>query len=293
MYGTNPKTGKPIRILKSDATIWRNQKTVVWYHEDFAPKKANRYEVICESLEDYQIAIRNHIRVDALILLQNTSQEIEFVRQKELHQHLMLFMARSIALSIGEKEFMSLRLSNVICIEEIHQIFPFVGREVPWNETREDAVTLAALILRATRIFGMDPSGLSPQRLAALQEKNIQLTAEASPQIPEFWLLTQFYRPDKARREREIKKCLEQNVKCSMVDKIILLNEKDFTDQFPADPKHKIHQEVVGKRLTYAMVIKWFQDNAPANTLCAFANSDIYLDESIKILWTTDIPLRL
>lgn len=289
MFGTNPKTGKPIRILKSEATIWRNQKTTVWYHEDFSPKQADRYEVVCLGLQDYRTAIRNHVRVDALILPSATPEAVEFLRAKHLHQHLILFMGRAIALAIGEKDFMALRLTNVVCLEEIHQIFPFVGREIPWNETPEDAVTLAALIMRSVRVFGIDPAKLHTRRMEHLKATGISLSTEAAPQIPQLWFLTQYYRPEKGRREREIKKCLEMNVKSPVVDKIILLNEKDFSDQFPADPQQKIQQVVVGKRLTYAMVIKWFQENAPQNTICVFANSDIYMDDSSKVLWTTNL----
>jgi hypothetical protein len=292
MYGTNPKTGKPIRILKTNTTIWRNRKTVVWVNEATSSRHLDRHDTVCVGLPEYQAALQKEIHIDALILNQVTRDAVEFVKAKQLHQTMLLFITRGIAAAIGEKEFLALRLANVVCLEEIHQVFPFVGKDLPWNGSVEDAVTLVALILRATRVLGVAPDKLSSDRKAHLDSTGIAFEAYETPQIPQLWFLTQFYRPDKARREREIKRCLEENVKCSFIDKIVLLNEKDFSSSFPSDPKKKIEQVVIGKRLTYALVLQWFQANAPPNTICVFANSDIYLDSSARHLWSMDLQDR-
>jgi len=289
MYGTNPKTGKPIRILKSDASMSRTQKTVLVLRPDFTPAHSERYERVCVGLPHYHALLDKLEDVDALVLMDTSPEEIAFVKAKHLHQSKILFISRAIANSIGEKDFLALGLANVICLEEIHQVFPFVSAQHPWNGTKEDALYLVALVLRANKLIGVDSGALYEARILANQATGICLEIEKEGKLPELWLLTQYYRPDKARREREIKKCLEMNIKCSMVDKIILLNETDLTKQFPSDPLHKIKQVVIKKRLTYAAVLQWFQQNAPPNTICVFANSDIFLDDSWKLLWSVDL----
>ena len=289
MYGTNPKTGKPIRILKSDASISRTQKSVVVLRPDFIPQHCDRYERICIGLDDYSALLKKSQDVDALVLLTASPEEVAFVKAKTLHQMKILFISRVIANTIGEKDFLALGLANVICLEEIHQVFPFVSVSHPWNGTKEDAAYLVGLVLRCNSLYGIDPTLVYQDRVEANALSGITLEVKKDVQVPELWLLTQFYRPEKARREREIKKCLEMNVKCSVVDKVILLNETDLSKQFPSDPTQKIQQVVIGKRLTYALVLQWFQANAPPNTICVFANSDIFLDETWKLLWSVDL----
>ena len=289
MYGTNPKTGKPIRILKSDASISRDKKTVIALRPDFIPTNAGRYERVCVGLSHYNDLLQKSQDVDALILMDGTQDEVEFVKAKVIHQMKILFITRKIATAIGEKEFIALGLANVVCLEEIHQVFPFVGVNLPWNETREDALYLVALVLRANHLYGVDPANLFNDRVEQTKKTDIHLLVEPTASVPQLWLLTQYYRPDKARRGREIRKCLEMNVQCPFVDKIVLLNETDQSKSFPSDPKEKIQQVVIGKRLTYATVLKWFQENAPSNTICVFANSDIYLDDSWRTLWSVNL----
>lgn len=289
MFGTNPKTGKPIRILKSEASISRTLKTVLVLRPDFVPEHCERYERVCVGLHHYNALLSKAKDVDAIVLMDASPEEIAFVKAKELHQMKILFITRAIANAIGEKEFLALGLANVICLEEINQVFPFVSVQHPWNGTKEDALYLVALVLRANKLIGVDSQALFEERILANQAAGICLEIEKEGKLPELWLLTQFYRPEKSRREREIKKCLEMNLKCSIVDKMILLNETDLSKHFPSDPSKKIKQVVIGKRLTYASVLQWFQENAPPNTICAFANSDIFLDESWKLLWSIDL----
>ena len=289
MYGTNPKTGKPIRILKSDASIWRNRKSLIVLRPDSLRERNERLERVCVGLPDYRKIQEKGSSVDILVLHEATGEEVAFVKNKMMNQSKLLFITRKIAVAIGEKEFLALGLANVICLEEIHQVFPFVGVHLPWNETVEDALHMVALVLRVAYLYGVDPKSLDQDRVAHTKKAEISLEVKEVAEIPQLWLLTQYYKPEKTRREREIKKCLEMNLQCPLVDKVILLNEKDFTSSFPSDPKHKIEQHVVGKRLTYALVVQWFQTNAPSNTICVFANSDIYLDNSWLSLWNVDL----
>ncbi len=64
----------------------------------------------------------------------------------------------------------------------------------------------------------------------------------------ETWVFTQFFKhPDKSRFS-EIKECLKRNCAAVDIDKIVLINEKDYSSDFNGS---KIKQIVNGKRLTY------------------------------------------
>jgi hypothetical protein len=101
------------------------------------------------------------------------------------------------------------------------------------------------------------------------------------------WYITQFYMPEKLKRQKEIKKCLENNVKSSAIDKVILLNESDQSDEFTASSK--VQQVIVGRRLSYKIVVEWIQQHVPDNVICVFGNADIYLDDSWKDVWSIQL----
>lgn len=284
MYGRNPKTGKAIRILKSDSSIWKNQKTLVWLKETIQKKILDRWETVCVGVNEVKSATNLGLRIDAVLLIENTNEEIQFLKQKHLHGSKMIFLSRRFVSIMGEAAFANLQLRNVVCLEEIRDVFPFVGNQ--WNGTKEDALHLLALILRVHRIVGLEESNMCQERVA--YTKSIGNAIKCMPDTtepPQLWFLTQYYKPKNLQREREVKKCLDENIENPLIDKIILLNEKTYS----LPKSNKIQQIVHGKRLTYGATIKWFQENAPSNTLCVFANSDIFLDESWLQIWSTNL----
>jgi len=131
------------------------------------------------------------------------------------------------------------------------------------------------------------PNGTTYSRLEHLKSLGMDLSCKEDQPLP-LWYITQYYKPEKARRAREIKKCLEQNVACSAIDKLVLLNEADFSSEFPKSDK--IYQDIVGQRLTYRKVVEWIVDNVPDNVICVFGNADIYLDgSSWRDLWSVSL----
>ena len=81
MYGRNPKTGKQIRLLKSESSIWKNQKTLVWLHDTLIKKNMDRWETLCVGMKDLNAAKAMNLRVDAIILTENSKEEIQFLKQ--------------------------------------------------------------------------------------------------------------------------------------------------------------------------------------------------------------------
>lgn len=284
MLARNPKTGASIRILRSEASLSRTKKTLVWLKNQDPSIPWNRWDTVCVGVRDVQRWEEQGKEVDFFLLMDSSQEEVDFFLSLDHVTYKMMFITRALVLAIGIQKFRSLQLTNVIVLEEAHLMYPFLGDE--WDKTPDDGVVMMAVILRMSTLIGM-PENYTSNRFKQFSEKQIQIQLRNETPMP-LWYITQFYKPEKTRRAREIKKCLEENAKCSVIDKFVLLNEKDFSEEFPKTTK--IHQEIVGKRLTYKMVVEWITQNVPDNVICVFGNADIYLDESSwKDAWSVDL----
>ena len=284
MLARNPKTGAPIRILRSDASLSRTRKTLVWLQNQSVDIPWERWDTVCVDVEDIERWEAQGKEVDFFLLTQSTKKEIDFFLSLNHANYKMIFIPKALVLAIGIQKFRSLQITNVIVMEEAHLMYPFLGEE--WNRTHEDGILMIAAIIRMSRLVGMPEEFHSPRlELFANQKMSLSLVNE---QPMPLWYITQYYKSDKPRRAREIKRCLDENAKCPVIDKFILLNEKDFSEEFPTTKK--IHQEIVGKRLSYKIVVEWIQNNVPEDVICIFGNADIFLDaDSWKDVWSLNL----
>ena len=266
MWGKHPKTGKPIRILQLDTSIWKDKKTLSWGSDIIA-------------------GARNATKGARILILaepQYKEEDAQWLSTGDSWQRFHIILASKETLnSIGEERLKEMKIGNLICLEECKELYPFL--EGPWDGTVEDASVIAAMLLR---------SAVLEQDHITTKRPHVQIQSIVSPR-PELWLITQFYKPESAKRGREIQKCLRMNLECPLIDRVVLLTENDFTAEYTKMPNQdKIQQDVVGKRLTYAMVIRWIAEKAPANTICVFANSDIYLDKTWEAIWQVSLENR-
>ena len=240
MYPINPRTGKEIKIIETSASVWRENKTLfysqdkcVWdtVHEGNNPT----YRIILSGNKEIKEASKNSK---------------------------LLLVAKSVLDSVE-----NLTVNNVICLEEIHLMYPHLGNA--WDGTVADAAVLMAGLLRYRRL-----AGIWNQRAVALN-----LVREDKPPA-KLWWITQFFKHGKSERASEIRKCLRENVSSRFIDKILLLNESPqaFTKS------DKIQEEIIGHRLTYQDVFERIY-NIPYNTIVVFANADIFIDDTFKELW--------
>jgi hypothetical protein len=281
MLAQNPKTGKPIRILRSDASLWKNQKTLVHLDTQSADIPWDRWDTLAVGVESIQKWEARGVKLDFIALLDAQPETVDWFLKADRQKYKMIFILVDLAKAIGEQKFRSLRILNLLCVDEIHRLYPFVGPM--WDGSKEDLVVEVAAVMRMSRIQGL-PLSYTSDRLNHLVSINgqIQLIDEVPKQL---WFITQYYKPEKAKRSREIKKCLEENLQSKCIDKVVLLNEKDFTAELPKNSK--LHQEVVGHRLLYSDVLQYIQTSVPPNTICVFANADIWLDSvSWKDVWS-------
>ena len=269
MWGQHPKTGKPIRILQMETSISKNRKTVLWVGPD-TPTEArwDRWEVGALGLQ-YLTPI-----TDILLLCDpnNTESEVAWLRTNKWRDLKMILASKKVLDILGDEELKNMKIGNMICLEEAKEIYPFIGPA--WDGTQNDAALIASILLRMTRAFGVHPNA----------ERTLLEASYTFPSPPQLWMISQFYKPPSAARAREIKTCLQKNLTNPLIDKVVLLTESTIKD-LPSSPK--ILQDVVGERLKYSTVIRWIAEKAPANTICVFANSDIYLDDTWKHIWST------
>lgn len=281
MLARNPKTGKPLRIIQSDASLWRDQKTLIWNAQPG-----------CRHLRGAVGSVA--IQPDTQILLlgadrEQLQEDLAWLKQKTAFARTLdvLIFSETLVQEIGVETLVSMRLSNLLCLEELPKLYPFVG--AIWDGTVEDAKAMVSIVLRVARSGPVAPS---EPRVTVASKLGISLLTEA-PASPPLWFVTQYYVPEKRKRAAEIRRCLQKNLECDVIDRIVLLNERSYKEQEPLLEAKKIHEVILGKRLTYAAVIRWIQEEVPEGVIVAFANADIYLDEeSFDALWNVNLEDR-
>lgn len=287
MLAQHPLTGKPIRVVKLSTQLWRDAKTLVYLSSESSSSIPwARWETCACGLETVKTLQKKGIEVHIPIFIDEPSITFDELELQSRDSHLVVVSLKVIQ-QIGMDAFKDGRLRNIVCLDEFIHLYSYCGES--WDGTVEDAVALLCMILKYSRVAGINSHLISNQRterLRAMQIKILEIYATPAP----LWLIQQYYRPDKAKRGREIKRCLEANVRCSYIDKIVLLNEADFSADFPKTDK--ILQKVVGKRLTYEMVIREIYDHVPEGAIVVFSNSDIFLEDSTKLLWSVNLADR-
>lgn len=278
MLAKHPKTGKDIRIMTMDTSVWRDQKTLVWFDDVPAAAAWNRWDVGTTSTVAAEKLLAAGIQLDVVICLDEGAQE--WLQAGHWRKSRLVVVPRRLVTAMGMDKLLELRMNNLLCVDEMHELYPFTG--AAWDGTAEDAKALVALVLHFGRSF---PVASDRTAFAATRGLKLQTTVE---QPKKLWLVTQYYRPDAGKRRTEIDACLKKNLECDVIDRVVLLNEKAI-----APPHPKILEKVVGKRLTYAALIRWIYEEAPADVIVAFANADIFLDAaSWRLLWSTDLDTR-
>jgi hypothetical protein len=272
MIAHHPKTGKEVRIIKSEGAIHKNAKTLVWLDTD-AEMDGYRWDVGTSNLDAWYYAKESNIPVKVVILMGDLDAAEEWLVSGLWKTCTMVAASSAVLDKIGMTKLASLGISNMICLEEMANVYPYL--ETPWDGTEMDARALVSVILHYTRSFPVTTSRSTTE--FGLTCSNVMETP------PQCVLITQYYKPSNPRRAKEVDTCLRKNVDCRYIDKIILLGEKIYDLPVASD---KIEQHVIGERLRFNIVIKWIYDHVNPNTHVVIANSDIYMDHTLGILWS-------
>ena len=257
MLAHHPVTGKEIRVIQTDASIWKESKTLRWGQ---GPSVWDTVSGVWESGSTPDFFIQLEDASDSHLKM--ISQQVK-----------VLLISRAVLGTRSVAEFKALQIGNVLGLEELHNIYPHIGG--PWDGTVEDAAVMLAGLLRYRNL-----AGVWNARASTLGLKQVTDTP------PRLWWLTQYYTPPTSKRRREIQKCLEINTKSKLIDRIILLNEKYET--LPVSSE-KVEQRSIGKRLTYADVLRAGAE-MPLDVILVFANADICIDDATwKQLWDVNL----
>jgi hypothetical protein len=287
MLAHHPITGKEIRILKTETHLYKSRKTMLWLKD--APDSANahkfqRFDTAVFSTQSAD-AYKPYLgRFPSAIVLREPSAATTAWLQTTAPKTLeLLFLSKAVMEAYGGPDkFVQEKFVNVICLEEMGEMYPQILGKVEDSWTDSDIFLAVSIVFRASRALNVEPTLYA----ATLQSA---YSLEVGPwQLPEpLWLIQQYYAPPKTKRAKEINRALQENLKNPCVDHILLLNEADMTSSLPQSDK--LQQIVIGHRLTYADVFAAIQQQIPSNAIVAFANSDIALTESWLTLWSVNL----
>jgi hypothetical protein len=258
MLAYHPVSGKEIRVIQTDASMWKDRNTLIY--GEYSPV----YDTV---FSDGSPTFRIQLEPASSSELQEASRKSK-----------LLFLSNRALSEIGVTEFKNLNIENVLNMEELHNVFPHIGDS--WDGTYIDAIVMIASLMRY-KCLGSLKEEIWNSRASSLG------LVKVSGKAPRLWWLTQYYVPGNAKRRREIQTCLQRNSNSKIIDKIILLNEEvvplGSLGQVP------IEQRVIGRRLTYADVIRIAAD-FPSDVIVAFANADICIDDaSWTDLWKVNM----
>ena len=219
MFATNPNNGKQIRIMKSDTSIWKDSKTLVWMKEPFSKdkKRWKRWDILVTSVDPAFLKWNP----DILLLTEETAEASAFLKTSAAKNIRFILVSRNALKTLNSEGFDVSSLGNVICLEEFENMYPFLGPE--WNGSVEDAIVCATIIFRYNRLVGLTPGH---DRLQKLRFDDLKLEIVESCKEPEpLVLILQFYKSPNKERNKELQKCLKKNLENEFVDEILL-----FTD---------------------------------------------------------------
>lgn len=175
-------------------------------------------------------------------------------------------------------------------LTNLHANFPFLS--VAWDGTLADAVAMVALFYRYRRLAAPAGTTYSEARAAHLGSLGVRTMMGTEP--PQIWLITQYFVHSVARRTKEFRQCLKNNLLNPYLDKVVYLNEKDLRSEWSSfRGKEKVVQEIIGERLTYKHLLQYTYEKVPENVIVVYANADIYLNDTLKELYAVAMEDKL
>jgi hypothetical protein len=265
------------KLLNLNAPTIRDQRTLIWLKDHDTSVNWSKWDGVVSSIADFNkwSALRANI-IGAVIT--EVGRGDDFIDQLyAISKKVSLVLLSQAVLSLKSQEFWSENFDNVLSLDIILDQYPFVGQ--PWDGSVADGIAIFSILCRYNRLIDC-PNGR--------RESNSGMRPN------ETWVFTQFFKHTNAARFKEIKECLIRNCACEHIDRIVLINEKDYTSEFADIPNAvKIQQVITGKRLTYADFLKYVHDDVPNGVHVALCNADIYFGDSLVDLHKINMSDRM
>lgn len=270
------------KLLNLSAPTLRNQRTLIWLQEQDSKQSSSqdntvnwsKWDAVITSISSYKYWSQYNTKIVGVVVTELPSIIDSFLDElfKVSKQVPMILISQTV-LALKSEQYWSDNFDNVLNLDNILEHYPFINN--PWDQTTNDAVAILGLLYRYNRIVDCN---VSVKRLTDLS--NITLTNGLIPN--ETWMVTQFFKHSNSKRFNEIKECLAKNCANPHIDKIVLINEKDYTDEFDKIPgSKKIEQFVSKQRLTYANFLQYVYDAVPNNVFTVLCNADIYFGDAL------------
>ena len=293
MLAHHPTTGQPIRILRTSTQIASSDKTLIWIRPEFVPShRWSRYYTVLNDPAAYTVCQE----YTAIIVSEITDAWMETL-PKICHSTSETLIVAPMNI-IKELERRGFHWTHTFLYEELYDGYPYLGEPLNAIDLIEKVIISIAHILRIKNIWWTSsivrdelPFSVRAQYDAWTHSCMGQLrllspTSDDSV-IPQIYLIQQYFKHSSNRRTRELNTCLEKNIECSYIDKIILLNEQEYSD-LPISPKLTYH--IIGHRLTFYDVFTSIQAYVPTGSYVVIANSDIFCTPSLSHLYR--IPMN-
>ena len=281
MLAHHPITGKPIQILRTAPQIAASPTLLVVSAAMAPSPRYGRYSV---AMTD-PAALSASATVSVVVALSDEwIAALPAVVAK--NPDVLVFAKRRIADSLDYE--------RVLVLEDMADAYPWVGE--PLTDAAEHVLLFIAQLLRCSTLVWPHfverdnlplPARLLYDHWTRTLGGRLQFAGPDDSFIPRTTLIQQYYDPPQGRRNREIKTCLANNVACPYIDRILLLNEKEYADIPKSD---KIEQRVLGSRMTYYDAFLTAQNSVAAGDFVLIANSDIWCNETLAHLWR--IPMK-
>lgn len=275
MKAVNPNTGKPIKIMRTETYLTKTNRTLLWHTHTLSDSpRWQRWSVL---VTDFQ-SLKTQPKPEIVFIYDLPSEEAKITWAKWLKTSTNETLVIVMPDVITELHLNDLQMENMLCISEIHDRYPFLPA-IKSCESIELWVSVIANLMRFHCIVSTIPIENSSF------DGKIQVidkAANATEVVPPIYLIQQYTDSKKNQRQKEINMVLKKNLECDYIDKIILLNERQFN--FPEDPK--LEQIVIGKHMTYYDVFKYIKTNITKETFVVVSNSDIYLDNTLCALYS-------
>ena len=280
MQAVHPKTGKPIKIMRTETHLTKTNRTLLWHAPTLqASPRWHRWSIL---VTDPQ-SLKTQPKPEIVFIYELKSDEDKQTWQAWLktatNETLIIAtnaVLEALRLNVTENE-------SMLATSELAYRYPFLPA-LKDSDPLEQWVAVIATLMRFHRLVGTYPMiNTTFQGII----KTIGPSSNADDVVPPIYLIQQYFEPKNApSRVREIKQVLEKNIACDYIDKIILLNEVHFKS---ISESSKVEQVVIGKRLRYYDVLKYVKEKLTQEVYVVFANSDIYLDNTICALYSIDM----
>jgi hypothetical protein len=274
------------KVLNLTTPIIRNQRTLIWLQSQDTTVNWSKWDSVVTSFESYKLWSKQN-KIVGIIITQPSENTDSFLNELfQVSKKVPLILISQNILSLKSQQYWSENFDNILNLNNIVDDYPFI--QTPWDGTDTDAVAIFSLLCRYNRVVDCSPS----QTRLSVMPSQITFTQGLNPN--EVWVITQFFKHKDSKRFKEIKECLIRNCECPHIDKIVLINEKDYSDEYKnINGASKIQQVITGKRLTYSDFLGYVHDQVPNNVFTILCNADIYFGNSLLDLWKINMEDKM